>query len=108
MVMPDMYNRQDPTDGDAKWDFSKYTPDIVVINIFQNDVWITKLPDNDQFKAKFGTKAPTDDQIIKAYKDFVKNIRSKYPKAHIICTLGSMDAVKDGSPWPGYVQKAVD
>lgn len=107
MVMPDMYNRQDPTDGDAKWDFSKYTPDLVVINIFQNDVWITKLPDNDQFKAKFGTKAPTEDQIVKAYKEFVKNIRSKYPKAHIICTLGSMDAVKEGSPWPGYVQKAV-
>jgi hypothetical protein len=107
LIMPEMYNRLDATDTESKWDFSKYTPDVVVINLFQNDAWIAKLPDNDQFKARFGAKAPTDDQIIKAYRDFVKTIRGKYPKAQIICALGNMDATKDGSPWPGYIQKAV-
>ena len=107
LIMPDLYYRLDATDAESKWDFSKYTPDVVVINLFQNDAWITRLPDNAQFKAKFGIKAPADDQIVKAYKDFVKTIRNKYPKAQIICVLGNMDAVKDGSPWPGYVQKAV-
>lgn len=107
LIMPEMYNRLDATDSESKWDFSKYTPDVVVINLFQNDAWITKLPTNDQFKARFGTTAPTDDQIVKAYREFVKTIRSKYPKAQIICVLGNMEAVKDGSPWPGYIDKAV-
>lgn len=106
-IMPEMYDRLDPTDSESKWDFSKYQPDVVVINLFQNDAWITKLPQNDQFKARFGDKAPTDEQIIKAYKDFVKTIRDKYRKAQIICALGNMDATKEGSPWPGYVEKAV-
>lgn len=108
LIMPEMYYRLDATDAESRWDFSKYTPDLVVINLFQNDCWIVKLPDNAQFKARFGTKAPTDDQIVKAYKDFVKTIRSKYPKAQIICALGSMDAVKEGAPWPGYVKRAVE
>lgn len=107
MVMPDMYYRADPNDAESKWDFSKFTPDVVVINIFQNDCWLVKMPDNDQFKAKFGSRPPTDEQLIKVYKDFVKTIRGKYPKAQIICALGSMDAVKEGAPWPGYIQKAV-
>lgn len=107
LIMPELYDRLDATDTESKWDFSKYTPDVVVINLFQNDSWIVKIPDNAQFKARFGTKPPTDDQIIKAYKDFVKAIRNKYPKAQIICALGNMDATKDGAPWPGYIEKAV-
>ena len=107
LIMPEMYDRLDPTDSESKWDFSKYQPDVVVVNLFQNDCWITKLPQNDQFKARFGDKPPTDEQIIKAYKDFVKSIREKYRKAQIICVLGSMDATKEGSPWPGYIEKAV-
>jgi lysophospholipase L1-like esterase len=107
LIMPEMYNRLDPTDPTSLWDFSKYTPDVVVVNLFQNDSWITKMPDNPQFKERFGTKAPEPDQIIKAYRDMVKNIRKKYPKAQILCILGAMDATKDGSPWPGYIEKAV-
>ncbi|MFB9841688.1 SGNH/GDSL hydrolase family protein [Mucilaginibacter ginsenosidivorans] len=108
LIMPEMYNRIDATDSESKWDFSKYTPDLVVINLFQNDKWITKIPQNGQFKARFGDKAPTEEQIIKAYKEFVKTVRDKYPKAKIICALGSMDAVSPDSPWPGYIQKAAE
>ncbi|WP_428331229.1 SGNH/GDSL hydrolase family protein [Mucilaginibacter sp.] len=107
MVMPEMYDRLDATDPNSKWDFSKYTPDLVVINLFQNDAWIVNLHDNEQFKARFGNTPPTTDFIINAYANFVKNIRAKYPKAHILCILGSMDATKAGSPWPGYIDKAV-
>lgn len=106
-IMPELYDRLDPTDSESKWNFSKYTPDVVVINLFQNDSWIVKQPQNEQFKAKFGDKAPDEDHIVKAYKDFVKSIRDKYRKAQIICVLGNMDATKEGSPWPGYVEKAV-
>lgn len=107
LIMPEMYNRLDPTDPTSLWDFSKYTPELVVINLFQNDSWIVQQPNNQQFKERFGAKAPEPEQIIKAYCEFVKNIRKKYPKAQIICALGSMDATKAGSPWPGYIEKAV-
>ena len=104
LIMPEMYDRTDPTDSTSKWDFSKYTPDVVVINLFQN----VKMKDYEEFKARFGTKAPDANAIIKAYGDFLKNIRNKYPQADIICALGNMDATKTGSLWPGYIQKAVD
>ncbi len=107
LIMSEMYDRLDATDPKSKWDFSKYTPDLVVINLFQNDCWIVNLPNNDQFKARFGTKPPTPEFIINAYQQFVKSVRGKYPHAKIICILGSMDATKPGSPWPGYIQKAV-
>ena len=108
LIMPEMYNRLDPTDSSSKWDFSKYTPDVVVINLFQNDSWIINMPDNEQFKKRFGTKAADSNQIVDAYKNFVQTIRTTYPKAQIICMLGNMDITKKGSPWPGYVQKAVN
>lgn len=107
LIMPEMYDRLDATDPNSKWDFTKYTPDVVVINLFQNDSWIVKLPDNPEFKHRFGTTPPTPGQIISAYYNMVKNIRGKYPKAQIICALGSMDATRDGSPWPGYITSAV-
>jgi len=107
LIMPEMYDRLDATDSTSKWNFSKYTPDLVVINLFQNDSWIVVQPNNPQFKARFGDNAPTPEFIINAYKNFVKNVRSKYPNATIICILGSMDATKVGSPWPGYINKAV-
>jgi hypothetical protein len=107
MIMPEMYDRIDATDSSSKWNFAKYRPDVVVINLFQNDSWLTKMPDHEQFKKRFGTAAPTTNAIVEAYKKFVKTIRSKYPKAHIICALGNMDASKEGSPWPGYIVQAV-
>jgi len=107
-VMPDIYDRTDPTDSTSKWDFSKYTPDLVVINLFQNDSWLVNMPNHESFKHYFGTKAPDETTIINAYKNFVATIRGKYPKASIICALGSMDATREGSKWPGYIQKAVD
>ena len=108
LIMPEMYNRLDPTDSTSKWDFSKYTPDLVVINLLQNDSWIVNMPDNPQFKKRFGSHPPGESQIVEAYKIFVQTIRLTYPKAPIICMLGNMDITKKGSPWPGYVSKAVD
>ena len=37
LTMSEMYDRLVPTNPDSKWDFSLYTPDIVVVNLFQND-----------------------------------------------------------------------
>jgi hypothetical protein len=107
LIMPEMYDRVVETDSVARWDFSKYTPDIVVINLFQNDSWLVRMPDNPEFRHRFGATAPGGEQIIAAYKNFVTAIRQKYPGAHIICVLGNMDATREGSAWPGYIQQAV-
>ncbi|MDT3405194.1 SGNH/GDSL hydrolase family protein [Mucilaginibacter terrae] len=107
LIMPEMYNRLDANDSTSKWDFSKYTPDVVVVNLFQNDSWIIAQAKHEQYKARFGNKAPTPDDIISVYQAFISIIRLTYPKAQIICALGSMDATRDGSAWPGYVRQAV-
>jgi hypothetical protein len=106
-IMPEVYNRLNPADSTSKWSFEKYCPDIVVINLFQNDSYLSIHPEHAQFKARFGNNKPTEEFIVKSYQDFVSTIRSKYPKAQIICALGSMDATSEGSKWPEYIQQAV-
>jgi hypothetical protein len=106
-TMPDLFNRLDPNDPNSTWDFTAYSPDVVVINLLQNDSWLVNKPDHEEFKRVFGKKAPNEEYIINAYRDFVKTIRGKHPQAHIITALGSMDITQKGSPWPGYVEKAV-
>jgi lysophospholipase L1-like esterase len=108
IIMPELYYRLDASDPSSKWNFSTYTPDIVVINLGQNDSGVILRPTNKQFQARFGNEAPGEEQIIKAYRDFIGTIRKHYPKAKIVCALGSMDVTKEGSPWPGYVEKAVN
>jgi hypothetical protein len=98
-TMPQFYDHLSAVgDNHTKWDFSKWTPDVVVINLMQNDSWlIQKLQPE-----------PDDAQRVKAYKNFVERIRQIYPRAYIVCSLGSMDATRPGSPWPGYVTSAVE
>jgi GDSL-like Lipase/Acylhydrolase family len=107
LIMPEMYDRLNPNDSNSKWDFSKYIPDVVVINLLQNDSWIIEMPENGEFKKKFGTKKPDQNFIVASYKKFVQTVRLKYPKAQIICMLGNMDITQKNSLWPLYVQKAV-
>lgn len=107
-IMSDIYDLTDPHDKNTKWNFNNYTPDIVVINLFQNDSWLVNQPKNDEFIKKFGSQKPNEDFIIKSYENFVKTIRTKYPNASIVCVLGNMDATKEGSKWPNYIVKAVE
>nr|GEU28127.1 hypothetical protein [Tanacetum cinerariifolium] len=100
-IMPQFYNQLSAVGvNDSRWDFSQWTPDVVVINLFQNDKWLIDREQRLQ-------PVPTDAQRIAAYKDFVQKIRAVYPRAYIVCALGSMDAVSPGSKWPGYVRSAV-
>ena len=108
LTMPQMYNRLNPDDSTSKWDFTKNIPDIVVINLFQNDAALVNRPEHPQFKAHFGKTAPDSTFIINSYYDFLKNIRAYYPDAKIICTLGAMNATRKDLPWRGYVKSAVD
>jgi hypothetical protein len=107
LLMPEIYDRLNPNDTTSCWDFSLFTPNIVVINLFQNDSWLVNRPERAEFKTNFGTQAPSDAYIIKAYQDFVVSVRGHYPQAKIICALGTMDATRKGSKWPGYIQNAL-
>ena len=107
LIMPEMYNRLIPEDSTSQWDFSLYGPNVVVINLLQNDSWLVNLPEYVEFKKRFRNKAPDDKFIINAYQQFITNIRYHYPKANIICSLGSMDAAKEGSKWMDYIKLAV-
>jgi hypothetical protein len=105
-IMPDIYDRLNPNDPNSKWDFTKYQPDIVVVNLFQNDSWIVNMPKEEQFKIRFGSEKPSDQFMMDSYTKFISSIRKVYPHAKIICALGNMDITKKGSKWPGLVDKA--
>lgn len=108
LIMPDIYDLTDPHDKNTKWNFTNYTPDIVVVNLFQNDSWLVNKPAHEEFKRIFGSQKPNEDYIIKSYENFVKSIRQKYPNTTIICVLGNMDATITGSKWPNYIVQAVE
>ncbi len=106
-IMPEIYDRLNPNNPLSKWNFKQFRPDIVVVNLFQNDSWLVNDPNHAEFKARFGNAKPTEEFIINAYATFIQSIRSKYPRARIICSLGNMDATKNGSKWMGYIEKAI-
>ena len=93
-IMPQYYNRLSACSLEGKgkeWEFSKWQPHLVCINLFQNDSWTVKKPNNQK--------------VISDYVSFVKKIREHYPKAKIVCLLGSMSASK--SKWAGFIKEAV-
>jgi hypothetical protein len=64
--------------SDIKWDFSRFVPDVVVLNLGTNDMSYT-LDDPGR-----------QQEYIAGYVDFLKKIRSVNPNAKIICALGTM------------------
>lgn len=68
--------------GVTEWDFSKYTPDVVLFAVGQNDPHNgDDLPDNDITDPEFRGK------WIKRYTDIIRDLRRKYPNAVFILLL---------------------
>lgn len=107
-IMPEIWNRLNPENEKSLWNFSKFIPDIVVVNLFQNDSWLVKEREHEQYLERFGEVEPSASFIINSYKSFINKLRQAYPSANIICMLGSMDSTAKNSPWPGYIQTAVE
>ncbi|ARV16520.1 SGNH/GDSL hydrolase family protein [Polaribacter sp. SA4-12] len=107
MIMPEMYDRLDPNNPSSKWNFNQKEPDIVVINLLQNDSWIVNYPKHKEFIRRFGKTKPNEGKIKSDYANFIKTIRGKYKNADIVCVLGNMDITNEKSPWPNYVKEAV-
>lgn len=100
-IMPQFYDQLSAVgNNDSQWDFSQWTPDVVLINLMQNDSWLID-------REKRLQPIPDDKQRIAHYQDFISTIRQQYPDAYIVCALGSMDATKT-QKWPDYVKAAVN
>jgi hypothetical protein len=108
LIMPELYNRLDPNNSESEWNFKKYQPDLVVIDLLQNDYYLLQMPNRKEYLYRFSNQPKPDKAfIINSYISFVMKIRDKYPNTYIICMLGSLNITKEGSPWPAYVNEAV-
>ena len=80
----EQFSKTPTSDGffndDTPWDFSRYEPDYVVINLGTNDGSYTG---NDKDKAA---------EYEEGYLKFIKTVKSHYPDAYVICILGTMGA----------------
>ncbi len=80
-TMPIIYDRIIPQIPNLKWDFNRYSPDIVVINLGTND---------------FAHHNPDPALFMKTYSEFVTRIRKNYPNSHLFCIEGCMT----NDSWP--------
>ncbi|WP_426750350.1 SGNH/GDSL hydrolase family protein [Myxococcus sp. Y35] len=79
-LIPAIYERAVP-DHPVSWDFSQESPDVIVVNAGTNDTF-----------AGSGTDAylPDEAAFKSAYRAFLLRLRALHPRAHIVCTMGSM------------------
>ena len=80
--MPTQYPYTLFNDHSERWDFSRYTPDIVLINLGTNDL---------------STNNYDIHRYEQAYRSFLKTVRSYYPQARIILLSGPMLGEKDNN-----------
>jgi hypothetical protein len=79
-TMPELYDRIVPTNPKSLWDFTKFIPDAIVINLSTNE---------------FGKKYPPENPFdqagwVSAYEQFIARLRSHYPNAEIYCASSPM------------------
>lgn len=73
--MPAMYNQTLFQDSTVHWDFARYTPDVVCINLGTNDV----------------STQPYDTHLLEnGYRNFLATVRGHYPQAKIVLLSGCM------------------
>ena len=75
---PVFYPRAHPDDPSKLWDHSRYQADGIVVNLGTNDL---------------NSGVPDFETFVTAYTDFVQQIRSDYPQAHIFLMLSPMHSV---------------
>jgi hypothetical protein len=91
--MPTYYDRTLPDDSTSKWDFSRFVPDAVVVNLGTNDFSTTDDPSMEEFE--------------NGYRALLERIRTAYPDAYILCTNGPLLSGTDLSTAMGYIDNVV-
>jgi lysophospholipase L1-like esterase len=87
--MPSLYDRIFFEDSTLKWDFNKWVPQAVVINLGTNDFSTKPFPDKDVFQ--------------NAYIQLINRVRAYYPGVTIFCVSGPMI----GEPATDYINEVV-
>jgi lysophospholipase L1-like esterase len=75
--MPEYWLRTLPTEPTSAWDFARWVPDAVVVNLGTNDFSGTP-------------PADIDEKYESHYRAFVQKIHGTYPNAKVFCALGPM------------------
>lgn len=91
-AMPYVYARTLPTESGSAWDFGRWQPHAVVINLGTNDA---------------STSGDPGAPYRNAYLDFVRTLRQKYPSTFFVLTIGPM---LDGSALAaikGHIQAVI-
>ncbi len=86
-ILPDYYEKLAKSEGrlngtlnplDIDWDFNRFVPDLIVINLGTND---------DSYAQDH---ADRQEEFAERYVDFLHTVRRRNPEAPILCTLGIM------------------
>ncbi|MEO6598847.1 MAG: SGNH/GDSL hydrolase family protein [Polyangiaceae bacterium] len=91
--LPTFYDRILPTRVDSIWDFARFQPDAVVINLGTNDLSTNSDPDQSTFET--------------GYKSLLVRVRHAYPNARILCTNGPLLSGTDLSNVRRYIGDVV-
>jgi len=92
--MPTYIDRILPDRQDSAWDYARYQPQAVVINLGTND-----FSTNDD---------PTEEQFVPAYVTLLERVRAAYPEALILATVGPLLSGTDLSTARALIASAVE
>lgn len=93
--MEAVYDKFNPTKNAPEWSFNHgHNPDLVIVALGQND----------SSTINIGVDL-TAEQWKSHYKQFISNLRSKYPDSYMICMFPNMYHDLD---WDTYLTEAVD
>jgi hypothetical protein len=87
--MPALYDRTCFWNPTLKWDFTKWVPQAVVINLGTNDFTTMPYPDKDVFQ--------------NAYRKLIERVRAQYPNVMMFCVCGPMAV----GPTLSYIKEVV-
>lgn len=91
-TMGAIYDLALPLDPGSRWDFARWTPDAVVINLSTND---------------FAGGTPDKAGWIGGYEAFLSRVRKNYPHAAIYCTTSPMMAGTPAAIAKSYLTQIV-
>jgi len=92
--LPLYYDRTLPHDATSKWNFERFSPDAVVVNLGTNDFSPSSAPSQPAFET--------------AYAALLQRIRAAYPRAYVLCTNGPMLSGSALSTLTRYVENVID
>lgn len=91
--LPTYYDRTLPDEASSKWDFSRFVPDAVVVNLGTNDFSTTQDPSQMEFES--------------AYAALLERVRAAYPNAYILCTNGPLLSGNDLNTVTDYIDDVI-